>query len=133
MTVWIRTPLNILATAFVASLVYVSEVAILNKAVGFGEPLWLGFVLQIALHVIYSLVALLVFILPIHIFSVKKLTAASSAMAISCMAVFAVLVLVYTQFVAGVGGAWLLAVLPCVSGTLCFYMIERKLDWQRHD
>lgn len=125
MTLWVRTPLNLLVTAFVASLMYVSQVAISNKGVGLGEPLWQGFMLQITLHVAYTLIALLVIITPIHIFSVKKISSRTSAMLISCMAVFSVLVLVYTQFVAGVGGDWLVAVLPCVAGTLGFYMIER--------
>jgi hypothetical protein len=123
MKIWLRLPANIFITALLSGLSYVLLVSILNKWIGLGEPLWKGFLLQVLLHAVYTIIVLSVLVAPLFIILQKITSNELIANVITYTFMFSVLMLLYT-FMLSVRGYWSGILLPSVIGVVVFYLIE---------
>lgn len=124
MRIWQRLPLNILATALLSGFSYVLLIAILNKGIGLGEPMWRGFLLQVLIHAVYTLIVLTVLVAPLYILLSRMVSSILIARIITYASVFLILVLLY-GFVMSLSGFWFGILLPSVVSVVVFYLIEK--------
>lgn len=123
MKIWQHLPINILATALLSGFSYVLLIAILNKGIGLGEPMWRGFLLQVLLHAVYTFIVLTVLVAPLYILLVNMVSSILIARVITYTFIFLVLVLLYI-FILSLRGYWAGILLPGIIGVVVFYLIE---------
>ena len=115
--------INITATAIVAASSYVLLIAILNNWIAFGAPTWKGFLLQVYIHFIFSVVPLLIVIVPTWVILIKIRANERLKNTILYASIFLILFVIY-GFNLSVDGFWLGIFMPCFMGIISFSVIN---------
>jgi len=120
---WIKAPINLTITAFLAALSYVTLVSSLNKGIGLGEPMWLGFLNQVVFHFIFIFIALIILIGPLYFILDKFMGKTLTSLIIGNVSIFSSIFVLFV-FVVSVDGYWLGIFVPCIVGVVSFSIIE---------
>ena len=118
---WRRIPLNIISTAFLSMLAYVGVIAILNNGIGLGEPMWKGFLIQVLFHSQFSLIVLVIVVIPLFVLMLKFIENKSSVMKLLALSVFSSITGLCILFQ---GEFWWDLLVPGVVAAIVFVTIE---------
>lgn len=118
---WQSLSFNIFSTAFLSMLTYIGYIAIINNGVELGEPMWKGFVIQVLFHSIFSLMLLVIIILPLFLLTIKLIKNKTISYAVASFVIFLSFMWLYYALQ---GEFWWGSLIPSIVGTIVFITIE---------
>jgi len=100
---------------------YIAFISILNNGVEFGEPMWKGVIIQVLFHSLFSLLTLVIIILPIFLLILKYIKNEMNSLLFVSILVF----LVFMQLCYELQNEfWWGSLVPSLVATIVFTIIE---------